>query len=204
MKLSTWATKQGIEYQTAWRWFKTGKLPVPAYKTPSGAILVQEATEFVKPNNEKRTYVYCRVSSHEKKDDLERQARRCEDFCSARGWVVDSVTKEIGSGMNDQRPMLLRVLEKRPDRLVVEYKDRLTRFGFNYFEIMLPKLGCELVVINRDSLEEDDLMKDLVAIITSFCCRLYGRRRGVNKAKAIAQTIQDRDAPEDADAVVIG
>lgn len=68
------------------------------------------------------------------------------------------------------------------------YKDRLTRFGFNYFDILLPKIGCELVVINKDEEDKPDLMKDLVAIITSFCCRLYGLRRGKGKAKEVTTT----------------
>jgi len=78
------------------------------------------------------------------------------------------------------------VLDAKPTRILIEYKDRLTRFGFNYFETLLPKIGCELVVINKETEDKQDLMKDLIAIITSFCCRLYGLRRGKNKAKKVA------------------
>jgi len=187
MKLSDWAKQQGIAYITAWRWFKRGKLPVKAYKTPSGSILVEPN----RPKIKKRTWVYCRVSSHNKKDDLDRQVQRCISFCTANGWTIEKVVKEIASGMNDNRPKLTKLLEEPPDRLVIEHKDRLTRFGFRYFEILLPKLGCEIVVINRDAEERDDLLKDLVAIITSFCCRLYGLRRGRYKAKQIKETICD-------------
>lgn len=88
--------------------------------------------------------------------------------------------------MNDSRKKLSELLQQdSPCRLVVEHKDRLTRFGFNFFEILLPKLGWDLIVINRDAEEQDDLLKDLVAVITSFCCRLYGLRRGTRKAKEI-------------------
>jgi predicted site-specific integrase-resolvase len=185
MKLSVWAEKQGIPYITAWRWFKYGKLPVKAIKTPTGMILVQE--ESIRPPE--NTWIYARVSSHEKKGDLERQAERCLEFCRANGWVVNRVVKEIASGMNDSRPKLWKLLESSPSRIVVEHKDRLTRFGFMYLERLLPKVGCELVVINRDFEEKDDLMKDLVAIITSFCCRLYGLRRGQNKAKQLKKEL---------------
>ena len=186
MRLTDWAKQQGIAYITAWRWFKAGKLPVHAIKTPSGAILVEPAQN---PVSSDRAWVYCRVSSHEKKADLERQADRCVEFCRARGWIVESVVKEIASGMNDSRPKLLKLLSLDPLRIVVEHKDRLTRFGFRYFEALLPKIGCDLVVINRDSEEQSDLMKDLVAIITSFCCRLYGLRRGHMKAKEVTKTL---------------
>jgi putative resolvase len=180
VKLANWARQQGIAYITAWRWFKLGLLPVAASKTPSGTILVEplQAVGDV-------ACVYARVSSYPQKADLDRQAGRCEEFCRSRGWEVSKVIKEVASGMNDARPKLLKLLDARPQRIVVEHKDRLTRFGFGYLEKLLPMLGCELVVINRDSVEHDDLMKDLVAIITSFCCRLYGLRRGKNKAKEI-------------------
>jgi predicted site-specific integrase-resolvase len=78
-----------------------------------------------------------------------------------------------------------------PGRLVVSYKDRLTRFGFNYLEVLLKRLGWEIVVIHRDKEEKEDLMKDLIAIITSFCCRLYGLRRGHKKAKEIEEKMVD-------------
>jgi predicted site-specific integrase-resolvase len=185
MKLADWSRQEGITYQTAWRWFKAGKLPVEAYKTPSGAIIVRPA----EVESEGSTIVYARVSSHEKRGDLERQAQRCAAFCASRGWVVERIVQEIGSGMNDERRKLCALLSKPPARLVVEHKDRLTRFGFNYLEMLLGKLGCEVVVINRDDSERDDLMKDLVAVITSFCCRLYGQRRGATKAKAATEAV---------------
>lgn len=86
--------------------------------------------------------------------------------------------------MNDARPKLTKLLEENPSRILVEHKDRLTRFGFHYFEILLPKINCELV-INRDLEEKSDLLKDLVSVVTSFCCRLYGLRRGKNKVAKI-------------------
>jgi putative resolvase len=191
MKLSDWAKQQEIAYLTAWRWFKTGRLPVRAERTPSGMILVEPRKQLATCVS---AVIYGRVSSHEKKADLERQIERCAEFCRANGWTVDSVVKEIGSGMNDSRPRLLKILSRLPGRLVIEHKDRLTRFGFAYFEKLLPQLGCELVVIHREAEEKDDLMKDLVAIITSFCCRLYGLRRGQSKAKKAKEALCDAPA----------
>jgi len=186
MKLANWAKEQGIAYCTAWRWFKNGKLPCPAYKSPSGTIIVNPIQT---DNKIIKTYIYARVSSYEKKNDLLRQTKRCEDFCLANGWSVERTFSEIASGMNDNRKKLFRLLSLPPGRLVVEHKDRLTRFGFNYFDFLLPKLGWEVIVINRDTEEKNDLLKDLVAIITSFCCRLYGLRRGQSKAKQIKQEL---------------
>jgi len=186
MKLVDWAKQQGITYKTAWNWFKTGKMPVSAIKTPTGTILVQEKTEL---SETKDAWIYSRVSTYAKKADLDRQASRVEDFCRARGWAIRQVVKEVASGMNDNRRKLRKLLESCPSRIVVEHKDRLTRFGFGYFEILLKQLGCELVVVNRDSEEKNDLVKDLVSIITSFCCRLYGLRRGRNKARQLKKEL---------------
>jgi predicted site-specific integrase-resolvase len=120
-----------------------------------------------------------------------RQTERCQAFCAAKGLVVEQTIKEIASGVNDKRSKLLSLFDKIPKRIVVEHKDRLTRFGFNYFEKLLPLLGYELIVINRDFEEEKDLIKDMIAIVTSFCCRLYGLKRGKSKSKKIKEIIGD-------------
>lgn len=186
MKLSDWAKSQGISYITAWRWIKTGKFPLPFTYMPSGTIIVQN---IIPIETSKEAWIYCRVSSYDKKEDLNRQVQRCSDFCASKGWVIKKVVKEIASGMNDSRPQLIKLLNENPKRIVVEHKDRLTRFGFGYFELLLPKLNCDLVVINRDKEEKEDLLKDLIAIITSFCCRLYGLRRAQNKIKNLKKEL---------------
>jgi len=190
MKLSQWAKKHGLTYQTAFNLFKKDQLPGKVTQLPSGTILIEE-DEPVKAHANLKTYVYCRVSSANKKDDLNRQIDRCLQFCSANGWEVERVYKEIASGMNDNRKQLNLLLDNSPKRIVVEHKDRLTRFGFNYLDRLLKHLGYELIVINRDKEDEQDLIKDLIAIITSFCCRLYGLRTGSKKAKAIKETLRE-------------
>jgi len=188
MKLSTWAKQQGICYMTAWRWFRQGVMPVKATQLPTGTIIIQDdnqnASSFIK-----RNVVYSRVSSANKKDDLLRQSQRCCDFAAAKGISIDKIYKEVASGMNDKRRELMRMLESNPTTIIVENKDRLTRFGFNYLEYLLKKQGCEIIVMNKDLENETDLMKDLVSIITSFCCRLYGLRRGKTTAKKIKDMV---------------
>ena len=188
MKLSKWAKIQGIGYLTAYRWFKSGRLPVKGYQTASGTIIVQEET--LATTNGK-TVIYFRVSSYSKKTDLENQLRRCEDFCIANGWVISKSYKEIASGMNDQRKQLWKMLGSGPTRIVVENRDRLTRFGFAYLEKLLKEKGCEIIVINSSDTDTQDLMKDFISVITSFCCRLYGLRRAQNKIKGIKTIIKN-------------
>jgi len=153
LKLSNWAKQQNISYCTAWRWFKQNKLPVKSWKSPSGSIFV-EPNHPVKEN--KDAWIYCRVSSYNKKEDLKRQTERCINFCENNGWTITQCVKEIASGTNDKRTKLTKLLESNPTRIVVEHKDRLTSFGFSYFEKFLPMIGCELIVINRDKDKDKD------------------------------------------------
>lgn len=185
MKLSEWAKKQGLTYQTAFNLFKKNQIPGTVTQLASGTILVDEQINAANL----KTYIYCRVSSATKKDDLERQVKRCQDFCAANGWQVEKIIKEVASGMNDNRKKLNSLFDKNSKRIVVEHKDRLTRFGFNYIFNLLNLLNYEIIVINKDVEEEDDLLKDMISIITSFCCRLYGLRKGNNKAKIIAENL---------------
>jgi len=185
MKLSEWAKQMGITYTTAWRWCKSDRMPCPWEKTPTGTIIVHPNS-----NQDLQTIIYSRVSSSSKKDDLKRQEDRCKSFCEAKGLTVYKSFKEVASGMNDDRKILNKILDLPPSRLVVEHKDRLTRFGFNYLEKLLTKSGWEMVVVNKDEIEEDDLMKDLISIITSFCCRYYGLRRGHNKVNKIKKELK--------------
>lgn len=170
MKLKQWAEINGVTYRTAWQHFRTGLIP-GAYKLPTGTIVVPDKQE----HKEGVTAVYARVSSSENKPSLESQADRVCQFCSASGWTVDRVVAECGSGLNDTRPKLMKLLaDKAVSRIVVEHKDRLTRFGFNYIQSLW---SGELVVINSAVTDESDLMQDFVSLVTSFTARLYGRRR---------------------------
>jgi predicted site-specific integrase-resolvase len=190
MKLSQWAKQQGITYGTALRWFTTGKLPVESYQTPTGAIFVNEKITIDKIE---RIVIYCRVSNQSRKEELNYQVQRCETFCLGKGLQVHNIYKEVASGMNDNRREFWKMLESSPTKIIVENKDRLTRFGFNYLNKLLSKLGCEIIVINCSDRDEEDLIKDLVSIMTSFCCRLYGLRRGKNKIKQIKDIINNND-----------
>jgi putative resolvase len=185
MKLSVYAHKLGIHYHTAWRWFKAGK--IAGYQADTGTIIVTESLliESPAPVTEK-VAIYTRVSAAENKSNLEAQAGRLQDYCAAKGWVVAQVVKEIGSGINDNRPKLLKLLtDPTVTLIVVEHKDRLTRFGFNYIEQLLTLQGRRIEVINQAENGKEDLIQDFVSIVTSFCARLYGQRRCKRKTERI-------------------
>lgn len=188
MKLKEYAKKHGLHYNTVYGWFHQGKLK-NAVQLDTGTILVYEDEENNKTKEEK-IVTYARVSSRERKNSLIEQENRLINFCNARGWIVNKSYKEIASGMNDNRKLLLEMLNNNPTKIVIENKDRLTRFGFNYLKVLLEKLGCEIVVLN-DSEDQEDLKKDLVSLITSFCGRIYGLRRAKNKLNKIKELVKN-------------
>jgi len=192
MKLSTYARELGVSYDTAWRWFKAGK--IAGYQASTGTIIVTEplAAESSSPLVEQKVAIYTRVSAAENKNNLEAQAGRLLDYCAAKGWRVNQVVKEIGSGVNDTRPKLMKLLtDPAITLIVVEHKDRLTRFGFNYIEQLLAMQGRRIEVINQAENGKEDLVQDFVSIITSFCARLYGQRRSKRKTERIIAELQD-------------
>jgi len=191
MKLSQYAKKVGVTYRTAFRWWQNGD--IKGYQLPSGTIVVTEGEE----RQESRTgqvVIYARVSSHEHRANLERQAERLEDYCAAKGYQVSRVVKEIGSGVNDNRAKFLALLEdQRIHTIVVEHKDRTTRFGFRYLDTLLKGQGRTLEVVNLEENNREDLLTDLVSIIYSFAARLYGQRRAKRKTEAIVKQLQEAD-----------
>ena len=186
MKLSKWAKENGVTYRTAWTYHKNGKLRTE--QLPSGTIVVIGKRKPVE-----NTVIYARVSSSENKENLEKQAERLTNFCAANGWAIFKTVKEIGSGLNDNRQQLEKILlDRTVTRIVVEHKDRLARFGLNYIERLLELDGREIIVINKQVNDKDDLMQDFVSIITSFTARLYGLRRSKRKTEKIISELQNK------------
>lgn len=187
MKLSEWADKNSLTYRRAWQLFKEGKIK-NSRKIETGTIIVDED---IKMFRAEKTVVYARVSSSENKNNLNKQAERLENFCAAKGWVIYKTVKETGSGLNDGRKQLSSILkDKSITRIVVEHKDRLARFGFNYIKELLELDGREIIVVNIQDNTKDDLMQDFVSIITSFTARLYGQRRTKRKTEQLIKELE--------------
>ncbi|MBS7251705.1 MAG: IS607 family transposase [Candidatus Freyarchaeota archaeon] len=178
MKLADWARKHGIDYKTAYRLYRSGKFPRPTEQLPTGTILVHET-----PTTTKNTALYARVSSTDQKSDLERQMQRLRDYAAAHGLNVVREVQEIGSGLNGHRKKLLQLLaDPSISTIVVEHQDRLARFGAEFISAALTAANRQLQVINQTECK-DDLVQDMVDVLTSFCARLYGMRGARNRAK---------------------
>lgn len=188
MKLSTYAKRLGISYSTAWRMWKRGE--IAGYQLASGTVIVNQ------PEQEnhiiRKVAIYARVSTSENKKNLDTQAEGLVAWCTIQGWSVVQVVKECGSGVNDQRPRFLALLaDPSITHIVVEHKDRASRFGVAYIQTLLAVQKRELVVVNSAQTAEEDLMSDLVSIITSFVARLYGRRRAKRKTDQVLAALQE-------------
>lgn len=177
MKLSEYAARNGIKYRAAWNRYRAGKIE-GAYLDDSGHVVVPDPQHALIG----KAAVYARVSTHKQRDDLERQAQRMTQFANAAGLSVTVVVKEIASGVNDSRPKLTALLKDDSwGTLVVEHKDRLSRVGFGWFDVLLGCQGRRVVVADAATEEKADLMDDFVSIIYSFAARLYGLRSARRK-----------------------
>jgi len=188
MKLSEWAKEQGISYRTAWRWFKDGKLPVPAEQVATGTIIIK-----TKGPESGKVAIYARVSSSDQKSNLDGQVARLLAFANAKGLAVSHTVTEVGSGLNGHRPKLIKLLaDSTIKTIIVEHRDRLMRFGCEYVEAALLAQGRKIVVVDSTELK-DDLVRDMVEVLTSFCARLYGRRAAKNKAEKALKAMETTD-----------
>jgi putative resolvase len=185
VKLVEWARRQGISYKTAWRWVKDDTMPVPWRQLPSGTILVDS------PMDEQPATValYARVSSHDQRNDLDRQLARLSQYAAERDLHVVESVAEVGSGLNGKRRKLLRLLSDATiGAVVVEHRDRFACFGSEYLEAALAASGRRLIVVDGAEMN-DDLVQDMIAVLTSFCARLYGRRSARNRAISIERAL---------------
>ncbi len=175
MKLSDYAKEHSVTYRTAWNRFKAGKIK-NAVQSPEGTIYIKEAKDLI---DYKKTAIYCRVSSNKQKEDLDRQADRMKEFAIKNGFIITEIVKEVGTGVNDSRKKLMKLLEEPSwNTLVVEHKDRLTRFGFNYIKTLLELNNKKIiVVVNSEDDDKKDLMEDMISVLYSFSARMYGRRK---------------------------
>jgi len=190
MKLSEYAKKHNIKYRAAWNRFKAGK--IPNAKMIDGHVVIEEESPFTTTN----VVIYARVSSGENKTNLDSQADRLCQYATAKGYTIVKVIKEVGSGVNDSRKQLQSVLSSDDDWaiLLVEHKDRLTRFGFNYIDTLMKKMGRIVEVVNLTEDKASDLMQDLISVIYSFSAKMYGLRRSKRKTEQIIELLKSEDS----------
>lgn len=184
-KISQYAKENNVTIRTVWRWIEKGRLVIE--RTSTNRVFIVEDLE-EKPLS---VAIYCRVSNSENKNNLETQKERLISYCNAKGWKVDKIVTEIGSGLNDTRPKLEKLLlDTTISVIVVEHKDRLARFGINYIQKLLEKDQRRIEIVNNVESDKEELIQDFVSIITSYCARIYGNRRSKRKTEKLIKELE--------------
>jgi len=192
--------KQTSEYlnvskETLRRWGKSGVL-IPITTTGGHRRYQQEQLDeyigITKSVVETSDLVvtYSRVSSHEQKQkgDLDRQSQRLSEYCAKKKFNVGYIIKDVGSGLSDTRNGFIKltnlVIDKKVNKVIIEHKDRLTRFQYNFIERMFNSYGVEIIHIEKNDVsEQEDLVTDLVSLMASFSGKMYGRRSAERRKK---------------------
>lgn len=186
----------GVTPQTLRNWDRSGKLH-PHHTSANGYRYYSRdqlnRVMDVKPDIDKITIGYCRVSSIKQKDDLERQVENVRAYLIAQGKPFEIIS-DIGSGINYQKnglkDLIKQITQNKVDKVVVLYKDRLMRFGYELIEYVASLYGCSIEIIDRtQKSEQQELVEDLVQIITVFSCRLQGKR--ADKAKKLIRELTE-------------
>jgi len=188
------AKKLGVSKMTVLRWIKTGKLKAhrigKEYRVPESEI--KRILEGKIPD---KVVIYARVSSRDQKEDIEKQVEYIKNYCSSRGYQVAKILTDISSGLNENRrglKQLFKLVESgEVTKVIITYRDRLTRFGFRYLEQCFNSHGVEIEVIfdDEEKTPEKELVEDLLAIVTSFAGKLYGMRS--HKKKRLVEAVKN-------------
>lgn len=190
MKLSDYAKKVGVRYETAWRWFQAGT--IRGHQLPTGTISITEDEPTASTTS--RVAMYARVSAAEHQPNLNAQADRLVGYCAAKGYQAHRVVKEVGSGVNDSRPKFLKLLSDTSiTHIVVEHQDRATRVGFRSIETLVAQQGRTIEVVNQAENGKEELLTDLVAIVYACAARLYGQRRAKRKTDVIMKELTEEE-----------
>ncbi len=203
--IGEFAKRIGRSVSTVRRWECEGKLQ--AKRLPSGHRYFDESDVRLMLGGvprERNVVVYCRVSSAGQKDDLALQVQAMETYCLGAGIAVDEWIQEIGGGMNFKRKRFLGLVDRiqrgEVRMLLVAHKDRLMRFGFDLLAHLADENGCEVVVVNQESLSpEQEMVEDLLAIVQTFSCRLHGMgkyKQSIKEDFAEMPVRQPKDACE--------
>lgn len=198
----------GVSRDTLRRWEREEKIE-PFTKTTGGhrRYSIKQLKQILGENSTgedgvTRVYIYCRVSTQKQKKDgnLMRQKNRLLEYCVGKGYKVEAIFEEVASGINEKRRELHKMLSnlKGVNKIVVEYPDRLARFGFLYLEHLTKNSNVQIEVMeaNQEKDTNEEMVEDLISIITSFSARIYGARGGRKVKKTLDQLAQEGDAFE--------
>ena len=186
MKIGAASKLLGVTPQTLRRWEREGQISPD--RVSEGGTRYYEVNQLLglRELETDLTVAYARVSSHDQKEDLKRQAETLERYCARKRWRYELI-QDLGSGMNYRKKGLKRLLEmilnRQVKRVVLTHKDRLLRFGAELVFALCEARHVEVVILNQgeESSFEEELVQDVLEMITVFSARLYGSRSHKNQ-----------------------
>ena len=190
MQVREWAKREHLSPYTVWKWCREGTMPVPVEQTPTGMWLIHDPKyEAASTTITGRTVCYARVSSNDQKSDLQRQGDRLKAFAFSMGVDAPEVVTEVGSGVDDKRRKLNKLLaDPTVTAIIVEHRDRLTRMNVGLVESALEASGRRLIIVD-DTERDDDLLQDMTEVLTLFCARLYDHKSAKHRAQQALEAL---------------
>lgn len=189
-----------ITRPTLTKYVKEGKLKVTTKGNGRYDYDADSVYKMLNKDIERKTYLYARVSTSKQKKDLENQVQLLKNFCFQNGYVINGVYQDIASGISfDKREqffdMLDDILAGKVNKVIITYKDRLSRVGFELFTYLFQKYGCEIIVISEvgsEKLDSQEIFEEIISLLHCYSMKLYSRR----KAKKIKEIIEEDDSTE--------
>lgn len=197
IKPSEYANMMSLSKKTVYVHFHNGL--IPGYQDKNTGTIYLENPEFNQNNNRDddltKVVLYARTSSSQNKQLIENQLDHLRQYAMSKGYTIVREIKEFGSGLDDNRRQLNSLFDDNSfDIIIVEHKDRLTRFGFNYLEHLFNNNNQKIEVINYVDNADEDIIDDFTSIITSFCARIYGKRRSKLKSTKMIGELNENNS----------
>lgn len=189
-----------ITRQTLTKYVKEGKLKVTVKGNGRYDYDADSVYRMLNKDIERKTYLYARVSTTKQKKDLENQVQLLKNFCFQNGYTVNGIYQDIASGIRFEKrtqffDMLDEILAGKAKRVVITYKDRLSRVGFELFTYLFGKYGCEIIVISEigsEKLDSEEIFEEIISLLHCYSMKLYSKR----KAKKIKEILEEDDSSE--------
>lgn len=189
-----------ITRQTLTKYVKEGKLKVTVKGNGRYDYDADSVYRMLNKDIERKTYLYARVSTTKQKKDLENQVQLLKNFCFQNGYTVNGIYQDIASGISFEKrtqffDMLDEILSGKAKRVVITYKDRLSRVGFELFTYLFRKYGCEIIVISEigsEKLDSEEIFEEIISLLHCYSMKLYSKR----KAKKIKEILEEDDSSE--------
>lgn len=198
IKPSEYANMMSLSKKTVYVHFHNGL--IPGYQDKNTGTIYLENPEFNQNNNNRdddltKVVLYARTSSSQNKQLMNDQLDRLRQYATSKGYTIVREIKEFGSGLNDNRRQLNSLFNDNSfDIIIVEHKDRLTRFGFNYLEYLFNNNNQKIEVMNHVNNTDEDIIDDFKSIIISFCARIYGKRRSKRKSTKMIGELNENNS----------